>query len=177
MPRELSKRPTRLFMEDILVDAWTPDKVRGYDVKAAPGTDAHLPLAQSIDDVGAHYPSLIVSPSQPGVTTGQTTYDFLSSSGPGQNRNGTMVATVRAADDRDYVGDPATETATDAMEIADEILVHVENIVQDNPLGGTTSFSFLGSSRPADVPDDTEAEPTVRLAQATIHFGWLRTPS
>lgn len=176
MPQNLSKPPLELFLEDVVVPNWDKTQVRGYDVTAGRGTDAHLPLARSIDDVGAHYPSLIVSPSQPGASGGTTTYDYLTTSGPGQQRNGTFVATVRAEDERDYVGDSSTYSAVDASRITEEIIEHLEDICQSNAQGGGTDLAYIGSHRPSEIPDDTDPTPTVRLAGATVTFGWQRDP-
>lgn len=177
MPPALPKRTAELILQDILLPAWTAANTQGYDPIATDGT--YLASATSIDDVGRPYPSLVVSPSQPGVASGQTTYDFMTANGPGQNRGGTVVATARVQDTTDgsgYTTDDESYPAVDAAELAEQIIDEVERICLANPTGRTTDLSYLGSHRPSDNPDDNNETPTVRLAQCTIQYGWLRTP-
>lgn len=175
----LPTRPAKHFIEEVLRKQWDPSQVRGYDVTVDNlSNDATLVDATTIDNVGAIYPSLIVTDSQPGTSGGATTYDFLTNKGPGQNRTGTLLATVRAEerDADDYVGDSATYSGADAQTIVEELATHVEDICIETSLGGASEFSLLGAQRPADIPDDTDPEDgrTVRLAQVEIRFGNVR---
>jgi len=55
---------------------------------------AFLPVATSIDNVGAVYPSLVVSFSNE-TSGGESTYDYVTPNGPGQNRTGTLREPAR----------------------------------------------------------------------------------
>lgn len=165
---QLNDRPENIFM-DLLASEWTPSNVRGYDVNTV-----DLPLADSIENVGAVYPSLIVSFSSE-TSTGNTTYDYISNSGPGSNNNGELIATVRAQDDED--NDPSYTNSNDpavrADEIAYEIIQEVERITRDNATGANTDFGHLGGQRGADAPDDLEESPPVRIEQFQVSYNWI----
>jgi hypothetical protein len=169
MPTDaLSDRPQRIIA-DLLVSEWDPTNVDGYDPSATSG-DAYLPLGTGadFDDVGAPYPSVVVTPSNQ-TSGGETSYDFTTGAGgPGQVRRGSVLATIRAQDERDYRNGVAAET------LAHDLRQEVERICRANATGGTTEFTFIGSQPAADAPDDRTDEPPVRLSQAEIRFGWLR---
>jgi len=165
-------------MVDFLIAEWDPAQVRGFDPSAT-GTDAYLPVATSIDDVGATgavYPSLIVSFSNE-TSGGETTFDFQTANGPGQSPDGTLLATARAEDrDDGYVGDSASYSAADADTIADEIATHALDICRDNPLAPGTDFTSVGGQRGPDVPDDDDGEPVVRITQRQLDYAALWVP-
>jgi hypothetical protein len=164
----------------LLVAEWDPAAVRGYDPSAAPGTDAHLPLATSLDNVGARYPSLVVTYSNE-TTGGASSYQFVTPSGPGQRPDGSLVATARAeaVDDAPtggYSGAPGTYARVDGETIVDELAEHAFDIARSHPQGGPTDFKRLGGQRGPDAPDDDEQTPIVRLAQRTIEYTALWAP-
>jgi len=165
--------PEREFM-DLLAAEWDPSEVRGYDVN-----DGSLPLADSLDNVGAVYPSLVVQFSNQ-TTGGDSTYEFISGddAGPGAVPTGSLVATARAQDDDDnqpsYENDGGTAARADL--ITQEIIHHVREIARANATGGTTGFEVLGANRTADAPDDDSQTPTVRLASVTIQYSFLELP-
>lgn len=162
-------------MIDFLIAQWDPAQVRGYDPSAT-GTDAYLPVATTIDDVGAVYPSLVVTFSNE-TSGGETTFDFQTANGPGQSPDGTLLATARAADrDDGYVGDSATYSAADADDITDEIATHALNICRNHPLAPGTDFTSVGGQRGPDVPDDTDDEPPVRITQRQLDYAALWVP-
>ena len=178
----LPDRPARHAI-DYLLAAWNPAYARGYDITVStPSAEAFCPIATSLDDVGSSHPSIVVTASQPGGTAGESTWDFVTSNGPGQNRQGTLLATIRAQDRDDdsntgYTGDSATYSGVSATEIVEELADAVERVVMEDPVTPqATQFSYLGSQRPADVPDDFEDSPPTRLAQVELRFGWIRTP-
>jgi len=175
MPVErLPKRVARLFIEDILVPSWDPTGAVGYDPSAGTGDGAFLPVATTIDDVGAVYPSLVVSTSNE-TSGGDTSYDYLTTSGPGQQRDGQLVATVRAKDiDDGYTGDSQTYSAVSSKAIVRELINEVESVCLANNQGANTDLMYVGSFKGADAPDDTDQTPTVRIANCTIPYGWLR---
>lgn len=175
MPKSLSQRPEREFM-DFIKSRWDPTNVVGYDIQASEGAEAFVPVASSIDTVGAVYPSIIVSKSTPGAVGGETGYDFLTTNGPGQNRAGELVATIRAADEADYVGDSSTYSSQNAEQICQTLIDEVERIPNDNSHAPGTDFMYVSAHRPTAVPDDDSETPTVRLAQSVIRFGWIREP-
>ena len=173
----LPERPAQYFIDEVLLPAWDPADARGFDVTVGdPDAAAFLPVARTIDNVGAVYPSLIVQYSNE-TSGGESTYDFMTADGPGQNRSGTLLATVRAQDDqRGYTGDSAAYDAVDADDIVGALTDAVESVVARNAAGGDTEFQTLGSQRGPDVPDDTEEDPPVRLSQVEIRYSWVRRP-
>jgi hypothetical protein len=163
------------FIDEVLLDEWDATEARGFDVNTTTG-EPFLPVATSIDDVGAVYPSLVVQFSNE-TSGGETTYDFMTDSGPGQNRTGTLLATARAQDSADgYSGDPATYSAVDADDIVVELVDAVENVCQRRAAAPQSEFDTLGSQRGPDIPTDYDEDPPVRLAQAEIRYSWTRTP-
>lgn len=177
MPR-LPKPAAQLFIDDILIPDWDASGAVGYDLGAAEGTDAFLPVAQSIDDVGEIYPSLTVARSNES-SGGETTYDFLTTNGPGQQRDGQLVVVARAEateGDEGYTGDSATYSAVDAETLVDELINEVEDVCLENDQGGGTDFSYIGSQRGADAPNDYDATPPVFIEQCTVVYGWDRAP-
>jgi len=177
MPLTLPSRPAQYFINEVLLPAWTPGDARGYDVTVTdPDAEAFLPVATSINDVGAVYPSVVVQYSNE-TSGGESTYDFLTSDGPGQNRTGELIVTVRAQDrEQDYTGDSATFAAVEADDIVVELTETVGAIVQQNAAGGDTDFQTLGSQRGPDIPDDYDQDPPVRLADVQVSYSWVRDP-
>jgi len=177
MALTLPERPAQYFINEILLLDWQPSEARGYDPTVTdPDAEAFLPVATSINDVGAVYPSVIVQFSNE-TSGGESTYDFLTPSGPGQNRTGELVVTVRAQDtEDDYTGDATTHDAAEADDIVVELATAVETVVQRNAGGGGTEFATLGSQRGPDIPDDYEQDPPVRLADTQVSYSWVRDP-
>lgn len=177
MALTLPSRPAQYFIDEVLLPEWDPSEARGFDaVLSDPSREAFLPVATSIDDVGAIYPSLVVRYSNE-TSGGESTYDFLTSDGPGQTRTGELLVTARAqAIEDDYTGDSATFPAAEADDIVVELTEAVETIVQRNAGGGTTEFQSLGSQRGPDIPDDTDEDPPVRLADVQVSYSWSRRP-
>jgi len=177
MALTLPERPAQYFINEVLLPGWRPSEARGFDATLSdPSAEAFLPLATSIDDVGAVYPSLVVQYSNE-TSGGQSTYDFLTRDGPGQNRTGELIVTARAQDrEDDYVGDSDAYGAAEADDIVVELTEAVENVVQRSAAGGTTEFATLGSQRGPDIPDDYEEDPPVRLADVQVSYSWTRHP-
>lgn len=173
----LPEKPAQYFIEEVLLPGWQPSEARGYAVEnVQPGDEAFLPVARTIDNVGAVYPSLIVQYSNE-TSGGESTYDFMTPDGPGQNRTGTLLATVRAQDDqRGCTGDSATHDAVDANALVSTLTDAVETVVARSAAGGGTEFQTLGSQPGPDVPDNTEEDPPVRLSQVEIRYSWVRDP-
>jgi len=177
MALTLPSRPAQYFIDEVLLPGWQPSEARGYDVAVAdPSAEAFLPVATSIDDVGAIYPSLVVRYSNE-TSGGESTYDFMTASGPGQNRTGELLVTARAQDrDADYAGDSGAYATAEADDIVVELTDAVERIVQRNAAGGDTQFETLGSQRGPDIPDDYDEDPPVRLADVQVSYSWTRRP-
>jgi len=169
MSLSLPQRPAKYFITEVLADAWRPVDALGYDPTTKPDDDGFLPVATSIDNVGAVYPSLVISFSNE-TSGGETTYDYLTPNGPGQNRTGTLVATARAQDGLTY------RQSADAQAVVDALVEEVEAVCQRRAAAPTSEFQSLGSQRGPDVPDDFEDDPTVRLANAQVAYSWLRRP-
>jgi len=175
MTLTLPDRPAKHFIDKVLLPSWDPAEAVGYDPQASPGEEAFLPVATSLDNVGAGYPSLVVQYSNE-TTGGESTYDYLTPDGPGQNRLGTLLITARAESERSYTGDSSTFAAEDAEDIAVTLIEATENLVQRNATGGGTEFQTLGSQRGPEAPDDTGVSPPVRLANTQVDYSWLRSP-
>jgi len=141
-----------------------------------PTAEEFFPVSRTIDNVGSVYPSIIAQRSNE-TAGGESTYSFMTSDGPGQNRTGTILVTARAQDAAaDYTGDSSVYAAADANTIVTEMITEVENVCQRNAAGGGTQFTSLGSQRGPDVPDDVEEDPPVRIAQAEVRYSWTRDP-
>jgi len=177
MSTRLSRPSEDVFIEDALLPLWEPAGAVGFDVALSdPSQDAFMPVGKSLDDVGAVYPHLTVQETNQ-TAPNDTSYSFLTEDGPGQTRTGQLLVTARAEDKDDgYTGDADTHTAVDAQTLVRTLRQAVEDTALEAERNDTTEFSFIGSSPAADVPDDFGAEPTVRQAQVTIPFGWIREP-
>lgn len=141
-----------------------------------PTAEEFFAVAQTIDSVGAIYPSLIIQYSNE-TSGGDSTYDYLTTNGPGQTRTGTLLATARAQDVEDgYTGDSTTYSAAKANDIVVELIEAVENVCQRRADAPNSEFSTIGSQRGPDVPDDLDEDPPVRIAQCEIRYSWLRDP-
>jgi len=169
-----SQRPESALV-DLLVAEWTPSNVHGFDVSAGPQSDAYLPLATTIDNVRAPYPSLVVSFSNE-TTAGESTYDFLTPDGAGQSRTGTALATVRAEDRPPEGYDTPSGDRVRAEQLVDDIAEEALRIALATPTGAGTPFTSVGGQPGPDVPDDTGQEPPVRIAQRELRFARLNEP-
>jgi len=176
---QLPESPDQYFINQILLDgsSWHPSEVHGYDPNGnTPADEAGFAYGTSLDNVGRYYPSLVIQYSNE-TAGGESTYQYITENGPGQNRNGSLTATVRVQDDQDgYTGDSSTYSAVDAETLADDLISQVEAVCQRNAAGADTKFAHVGSQRGPDTPDDTDKDPTVRLASCTISYSWLRSP-
>jgi hypothetical protein len=177
MALNLPSPAAQYFIDEVLLPAWQPSEARGFAVQGvAPGDEAFLPVARTIDSVGAVYPSLILQRSNE-TSGGESTYSFMTSDGPGQNRTGTLLATARAQDNEDdYTGDSSTYDAVDANQIVVELVDEVEAVCQRRADAPNSEFETIGSQRGPDVPDDTDEDPPVRIAQCEIRYSWTRDP-
>jgi hypothetical protein len=176
MTQALSKEADLYFLTEILIPNWDPSQTVGFDPGAAEGTEAHLPWADTFNSLGQEYPQFTVQTSGEESSGGTTSYDYLTNSGPGQNRNGTLTAQVRVEETDDgsgYTGDSATYGAVGADRLATLIRQEIERITLENPTAGNTEFSFVGSNA-NEVPDETGNTLTVYRSGATISYGFLR---
>lgn len=171
----LPQRPDKLFMDEYICSSkWDPSNVRGYDTTVGDiDADDFIPVDTSIDNIGEMFPSLVVTWSNES-TTGRSTYDYMTNTGPGQSRRGLLLVTARAEAETDYVGDSSNYQSTDAEGIVYELLDEVERIVIDNATAPNTAFNWMGSF-PSSQPADKRGEPTtVAMDQITVRYGWLR---
>jgi hypothetical protein len=147
----------------------------GFDVNAPPDSDAFLPVATSLSNVGAGYPSLVIQYSNE-TSGGESTYDFLTSEGPGQNRQGTLLAIARAeAEQGDFAGSPSA-TPQPARDLVVELVEEVERIAITNATGADSEFRTIGSQRGPEAPDDMDVSPPVRIANCQIDYSYSRNP-
>jgi hypothetical protein len=175
MSLTLPDRPAQHFIDEILLPSWDPADAAGFDPNASPGDEAFLAVANTLDNVGAEYPTLVVQYSNE-TSGGESTYDYLTPSGPGQNRNGTLLAVARAEAEREYAGDSATQAAEPASDIVVKLVEAVENVCQRNATGGSSAFETVGSQRGPEAPDDDAVNPPVRMANCQVSYSYLRSP-
>lgn len=177
MALTLPDRPAQYFIDQVLYPAWDGTDARGYNLADdGPVSTSEIVVAATIDDVGAVYPSLIVQYSNE-TSGGESTYDFMTATGPGQNRTGTLLVTARAQDDADgYVGNSNQYNTADADDIVYEIVAAVENVAQRRAHAPDSEFDTIGSQRGPDAPDDVDEDPPVRIAQTQIAYSWSRKP-
>jgi len=176
MTTRLPQRPAKYWIDEFLLPFWDASNAVGFDPSAQPGDEEFLPVATSLDDVGRAYPSLTVQRTNE-TSGGETTYDFLTADGPGQNRDGQLLVSAYVEDDPDgYTGDPSTHTAIDASALASTLIDEVESLVLRNANAAGTQLSYVGSQRGADAPDDFDATPTVRVEQCIVTYAWVRRP-
>jgi hypothetical protein len=157
MTLELPDRAAQHFIDELLIPEWTPADAVGFDPDAAPGDDAFLPVATSLSNVGASYPSLVIQYSNE-TTAGESTYDFLTSEGPGQNRQGTLLAIARAESEQGGFAGSANATPQPARDVVVELVEEVERIAITNATGADSEFRTLGSQR------GPEAQTTASIA-------------
>jgi hypothetical protein len=174
MTLELPERAAKHFIDEILLPDFDPSGAVGFDPLAPLGSDAFLPVSTSLSNVGAGYPSLVVQYSNE-TSGGESTYDFQTSNGPGQRRQGSLVVIARAEAEREYRGSTSF-TALPARDVVVELIEEVERVAQANATGGTSEFQTIGSQRAAEAPDDLDVSPPVRLANCTIQYSYLRRP-
>jgi hypothetical protein len=175
MTLELPDRAAQHFIDELLLPEWTPSNAVGFDVNVAPESDAFLPVATSLSNVGAGYPSLVIQYSNE-TTGGESTYDFLTPEGPGQNRQGTLLAIARAEAEQGGFAGSATATPQPARDLVVQIIEEVERIAITNATGGSSEFRTLGSQRGPEAPDDMDVSPPVRLANCQIDYSYSRNP-
>lgn len=173
MVQSLPRKVDIYFLTEFLHQYWNPANVVGFDPTAAEDTESVVYNADSFDKVSDRYPQFTIQDA--GVDSGTaTTYDFLGTTGPGQNRTGTLTAQVRVEDsDTGYTGDSSTYSAVDAERLATLLRQEIERVIQDNPTGGNTEFSFVGSTED-EVPDTGDTTQRTRRAGCTISYGWVR---
>lgn len=178
MTLRLPNRPEQVI-RDLLVDNWNPSNTAGFDpTQAAPSADDFLPISTSVTNIGQHYPNLVVTFSNE-TSAGDTSYNYLTTDGPGQVRDGSVIVTARTEETGRpaYTGDSDAFAELDAEAINQVLLDEVERIVIENANNpADTGMSYLGTVATADAPDDLDATPPVRIADRNISYGWLRDP-
>lgn len=175
MTQSLPKEPARYFMQEILGPNWDPTNVVGFDPNSTSG-ESELRIDDSFEKLGDYYPQATVQKTGEESSGGESSYDYITTTGPGQNRNGTLTVQVRVEDTDDgsgYTGDSNTYSAVSAERLSVLIRQEIERVCLANPTGGNTEFSFIGSNE-NQVPDDTSNTLAVRRAGATLSYGWLR---
>lgn len=172
----LSDSAEEVFIQQALLEDWTPSRALGYDVHADAGTTAFIPIGESLEDVGETYPSLTVARTNE-TAPGSTGYNFITAEGPGQDRTGQLLVTARAeASQEGYSGDPDQHDPVDADDLVDTLINEVEDVCLANATPEDTEFNGLGSYRGADAPNDYDASPTVFLEQCIVLYSWSRLP-
>lgn len=171
MVKSLPRKVDIYFLTEFLNPRWNPTNTVGFDPTAEDSTALYN--ADSFDKVSDRYPQFTVQDAGVDAAT-ETTYDYLTSDGPGQNRDGTLTAQIRVEDTQDgYTADSNTYNAVNAERLATLIRQEIERICIDNPTGGDTEFSFVGSTED-EIGDTGETTERTRRAACTISYGWLR---
>lgn len=173
MPQQLDDTPTQL-VRDLLFDNWTASEANSYDVSIADPDDPNfLPLTTNWGP-GEVWPIITVTNNSMsplgGGTTGWTSIQG-DGSGVNQDRQETMLLTIRAEGETDYNGE-------DAEEIVDTLSSHCEDILQENAAGGGVpdaySVNLLSSDTVAQEDGDAV---TLWQYQSEVAFTWTSTPS
>ncbi|QLH77453.1 hypothetical protein HZS55_09160 [Halosimplex rubrum] len=177
MPTRLPQKPAQAFIDQFLLQDWDPAGAVGYDTTASPGAEAFVDLATSVHKTGESFPTLVVQGSTE-TSGGASTYDFVTTNGPGQMRDGQLLVTARAEDQggENYTGDSSTYAAVDAEDIVATLIDEVEDVCIRNANGGSSEFNALGSQPVADAPNDYDETPTVLIDQCTVSYSWDRAP-
>lgn len=174
MSDSLPQKADQYFIDEILDPNWTAANVKGYDANTAA-----LPTATSISNVGAKYPQIVIQGGNE-TAPNQTGYDFLTDSGPGQTRTGTLIATIRAQDGEDGPLQALYENDNSAAVTAEDIVTlirqEIERVTLANPTAGATEFTHISAFPAGDTPDDLDSDPVVRQESVTINYGWIREP-
>jgi hypothetical protein len=173
MTVSLPQKADQYFIDEILVPNWDKTNTKGYDANTAA-----LPTSTSISNVGAKSPSIIVQ-SNNETSPNQTGYNFMTNSGPGQTRTGTLIATIRAEDGPDGPLQDVYENdgtgAITAEEIVTLLRQEIERVTLANPTAGTTEFTYVSTFPAGGTPDDLDSDPAVRQESVTINYGWIRS--
>lgn len=173
MTQALPKKPDLYFLQDYVAPRWDATNTVGYDPNTTSG-DGVLRADTTFTKLGDYHPQFTIQTTGEESSGGASSYDYLTASGPGQNRNGTLTAQVRVEDtDGGYTGDSATYSAVSAERLALLIRQEIERICLQNPTGADTQFSFVGSNA-NHVPDEMNNTRVVRREGATLSYGWLR---
>jgi len=172
----LSDSAEEVFIEQALLEDWTPSRALGYDVHADAGTTAFIPVGESLDDVGETYPHLTVQRTNE-TAPGSTGYNFITAEGPGQDRSGQLLVAARAEkQDGGYTGDAGTHDAVDADDLVETLIDMVEDTTLANATALDTDFRSLSSFPGADAPNDYDATPPVMIDQCVVQYSWARLP-
>lgn len=177
MVENLPRKPDVYLLKNIILPNWDPTNVVGFDPNAAVSDDAFIDWADSFNKVGEFYPQFTIQTTGAESSGGETTYDFIGTNGPGQNRLGSLEAQVRVEDTKDsdtrYTGDSTTYSAVDAERLATLVRQEIERIIRANPTGASTDFATLGSNE-NNIPDEKQSTRVVRRAGVTIQYSWVR---
>jgi hypothetical protein len=172
MSYKLPEKANEYFRTQFLLPKWDETNTKGYDP-----SDGSMPTGTSISNVGAKYPSVIVSFSSESGG-GASGYDYLTNDGAGSVQNGQLIVTIRAEDGEDgplqeiYEND-GTSPVT-AEDIVTLIRQEIERICTNNENGGTTEFITLSATPGGENPDDLDSDPAVRIEDLTVNYTWLK---
>lgn len=175
MTQALPKTPDLYVLQDFIAANWQASNTVGFDPNTTSG-EGVLRADTSFNDLGDYYPQFTIQATGTEGSGGETTYNYLTDHGPGQNRDGALTAQVRVQETNDgsgYTGDSSTYSAVDAERLCTLIRQEIERICLENPLGGNTVLSFVGSNE-NHIPNETGSTLTVYRAGATLSYGWLR---
>lgn len=176
MTDSLPKKADLYLLQDFIAPRWDASNTVGFDPNSTSG-DSVLRADTSFTKLGDFYPQFTIQTTGEESSGGESSYDYLTNSGPGQNRNGTLTAQVRVEDTEDddvgYTGDASTYSAVSAERLALLIRQEIERICLANPTGADTEFHFVGSNA-NHVPDEFGDTRVVRREGLNISYGWLR---
>jgi len=174
VPTSQLGNPVEEFLTTLVANQWDGSRVQGYDPTASPGTDAYLPMKESLDKEDTPYPYVIIQNNGSESVANASGYSFLTTQGAGQSPSGELTVQVEADDGGGpYTGDGDTYSGVSADEIVELVREELSRICFENPTGGSSEFSVVSSFR-NEVPDQRGSTNVVRTAGSTIQYDYIR---
>jgi hypothetical protein len=170
MSTTLSK-DIRLIVRDALLAGWDASQAAGYDPSLTPDDADWLPMSRGWYSTDPRKLSVsITNAEESPLGGGATGFTAFRGDGSGMNQdlNGTVLVTAFAEEDGDYNGGLS---AADVVETVKSEVERAGNTDQTGP----GELRYLAPQGSVEA-DDTDVTPPVRIRQATLGYGWQRTP-
>lgn len=171
MPTDrLPKRAASLILEDVLASNWDPTNSHGWGLPGS-GATSTITAGTSLSDITETHPSLVVTPENETVA-GASGYSYLSQSGPLQDRDGSVVATIRVEHERtyDYNG-----SSISAERLAYLIRAEIERIGTDRSVTDNTDLYNLSAFPAGSVTDEREDVPATEVVSVALPYNWIKS--
>jgi len=171
MPTDrLPKRAAALILEDVLAPNWTPADSHGWGLPGSNPTNT-LTAGTSLSDINETHPSVVVTPENEAVA-GASGYSYLSNNGPLQDRDGSVVATIRVEHTGGYSDG---NSSVSAERLAYLIRTQVESICTDQSVTNGTDLYNLAAFPAGSVTDEREDVPATEVVSVAIPYNWLKS--